>query len=516
MPDSNGVLGAFGRDHPWFRTDETSCRRFSRDRSIYRVVPAAVAEPRDEDDLLALIAFAKNEGVVLIPRGGGTNTGGSALGRGVVVHFAANGHWDALERLDDRRIRCGPAVRHDAAQRLMRSFGMYLPSDPSSGPISTIGGNVATKASGPHALKHGAVDRYVDSLTLVTAGGDRVRAHKESTVPSVCRQAMSRAEKAVRANRRVFESVTRKGRMKCASAYNFQAMLEADSAGAKLAQLVVGSAGTLGFVTEVVLRGEPVEPGRSSALLFFHSARAACDAIERILEAGPDAVEIMDPEALGVVVERHPELSLPAGSNAMLMVEFLGAGSHARSEQLVGDLSAGAWSLSAPPLIRDDDSQADALWSVRKQLFPTLRRLEKDLRAYSIVNDVGVPVVRIGALLSGAQAVFRDLGLRAPIYGHAGSGNLHLRPLFDRRDDALETKVRETAERIYRLVTDLGGTTTAEHGMGRLRAHFLELEWGEYLVTVMRELKTDFDPDGILNPDVLSPPGDLLDCAVFD
>lgn len=517
--NSERALTHFASDNEWFSVDETDIERSARDMSMYRIPPQAVAYPRDEADLIALLRLAGEAGVGLIPRGGGTNTGGSAIGRGIIVRFTENGYWDRISAGHGLEVMCGPAVRHDAVQRAFAEGGGMLPSDPSSGPISYIGGNVATRASGPHALKHGAIDRYVTDLTVVLADGSVVSSGGQ--IPETLVDSVEHVAQPFRRDDDALAIARRKATSKCASGYDLSAILEGLDVGEWFPRLMVGSAGTLGFITQVGLRGVVKDEGEASILLFFRNVRAACDAVPAVLEHDPEAIEIMDPESLSIVVENNPDLGLPEGSNAMLMVELRGSTALERAHGVGSALAHGSFDLTVDPLIRSSDNaqeqrQTEKLWTVRKRLFPTLKRFDRNLRAYSVVNDVGVPVDRLGELVTETATVFRDVGLRAPIYGHAGSGNLHLRPLFDRSSAQISDTVAEVARRVYGIVLDLGGTTTAEHGMGRLRSHYLESEWGTPLYSLMLKIKSAFDPAGILNPEVFHPGGDLLEYAVFD
>jgi len=184
----------------------------------------------------------------------------------------------------------------------------------------------------------------------------------------------------------------------------------------------------------------------------------------------------------------------------MLIVEYDGDGAADRAVAEGGTV-ARRFALCAGPETATDEASIRQIWRARKALLPVIRRLAGERGApYSIVNDVGVAPDRLADLLAGAEAIFDRHGIAAPVYGHAGSGNLHLRPLFRRGD--LRTAIA-IADETYRLVTGLGGTITAEHGMGRLRSPFLELEWGARIVGYMRELKSILDPADALNPGVI-------------
>ncbi len=475
--------------------------RCSTDMSIFRSTPAAVVRPSDESDIAATLAFARSEMVPVTARAGGSNTGGAALTSGIVLLFDGNEAWSRLKYDPDTgEVTAGPAVRHDELQALLRRNGRMLPSDPSSGPLSRIGGNIATKASGPHALKHGAIDRYLEALRVITGDGRTIATDRQPELPARIRDGVEKIRRQALEDDEVLELLRRRRDMKIASGYNLFALLEED-ADLRLARLFAGSVGTLGIVTEARLRTVAAEEGRTTVEVFFESAHAAVGAASRAVELGAAACEFLNRECIRTVRAAHPELAIPeAGS--LLLLEFTGEGHHDAAAELAHEL--GTHSSPAPRVSSDPDVQA-RLWEVRKRLLFIVKNPGPGREALSVVNDVGVPQERLPELVNFAEELFARHGLTAPIYGHAGSGNLHMRPVFDLRAPDVIKTVEEVAAEIYGEVTRLGGTVTAEHGMGPLRAPYLELEWPAGALSLMRDLKALFDPDGILNPGALFP-----------
>ena len=485
--------------------------RFSRDMSIYRIAPRAVIFPRNEEDIRLVVAFARAERVPVTARGGGTSTGGCAVGNGLLLVISQRGGLAALGEVhlqdEETRISAGAGVRHSDLQTALGMHGFFLPADPTSGAISCIGGNVATRASGPHALRHGAIDRYLRRVRFVTADGTIVDSSDLSTVPTRLSEAISTARETIGTSQATRERIERSTQIKCASGYNLSPLLQPGRLESDLTGLMAGQVGTLGIITGVELAGERQTDGSADVLLGFGSLEQACAAIPFLLETDPAAIEIMNGEALQVAREGALKRNRTAASEdqplqatadyaAVLLVEYSGGEAEGKVQSL---RNAGSGRFHGFHPARTEEERA-SIWAARKGLLPSLAKYGRHLKALSVVNDIGVPVEHLASFIGGAEACFRRHGLVAPVYGHAGNGNLHLRPLFDMQSGNLVSTIQAVADEIYRLAIRLGGTVSGEHGMGRLRAPYLEAEWGSDVCTVMKSLKSAFDPEDLLNP----------------
>ncbi|MFW6188973.1 MAG: FAD-binding oxidoreductase [Planctomycetota bacterium] len=478
--------------------------RCAVDQSIYRIPPLVVVHPRCRADIVETLAAAGAEGVPVTARGGGSGTAGAALGAGVVLAFRRGGPLGRISQL--RRggeapcISAGPAAVHDDVQAALRRHGLFLPADPSSGKISLIGGNVATKASGPHALKHGSIDRYLVDAEFVTAAGEIVDTADETTIPDRIRDGVLELKRDLLADEEAAALLRSREGMKIASGYNLFAFLRHERPGPLLTALLAGSVGTLGVLTRATLRAEARPEGRATTLVFFRSLEEAGRAARLIAAEQVAAVEMMNHRTVAMVRAHHPGLPVPEGEAHVLLVEYAGPGRHEQIDRVEGLLRGEGFRLTSPARTVETEEEQAEVWRIRKALFPIVRTHRRDRRALSVVNDVGVPVDRLAPFIQEVEAVFDEFDLEAPIYGHAGSGNLHLRPLFDPADPRLEDTIQRVADRIYDVVFRHGGTVTAEHGMGPLRAPYLPEEWGDRVIDYMRRMKDLLDPDGILNP----------------
>ena len=215
------------------------------------------------------------------------------------------------------------------------------------------------------------------------------------------------------------------------------------------------------------------------------------------------AIEIINYRSLLIVAERYPDVGAPAGEAHMLMVEYEGPERFDQMAAVERILRENGYALAEPPATVDGEAEQARLWKVRKALLPAVRSYRKGLIAPSLVNDVGVDERHLAAFIRDVEGIFDRHGLAAAIYGHAGSGNLHLRPLFEADDPNLAARMQRVADEVYEAVFRYEGTITGEHGMGRVRAPYLAREWGEHIIGYMRRVKDIFDPGGVLNPDVM-------------
>ncbi len=484
-------------------TGQDAVRKYSRDQSIYEIRPMAVVLPEHIEDVKKIVEFARGEGLPVTARGGGSGLAGSALGHGLVMALPQNEFWDSISGFSEThgaaRVSAGAGVNHSDLQMFLKERGYFLPADVTSAKISRVGGNIATKASGPHALKYGSIDRFVESLEFITAEGELVDTADELTIPGRIAMRLADLERRIRGDAVAWKFLESRKGLKTASGYNLFAFVKELSAGERIAQLLVGSVGTLGLITRASLRAEVHEPERAAILLYFDDLEQAGRAVWFLRELDIAAIELISRETLRIIRERTllPHV-LSIDANVLLM-ELAGTDLRSRIEQITMHIGRSDLKMSMPPAAIAE-SEIENLWDVRKRILWLIEHPKRGLRALAVVNDVAVPLPRLAEFIGDAQKVFAAHRMTALIYGHAGNGNLHLRPLFDTTLPDLAGRVRRLADDVYEVVFRYNGTVTAEHGMGRLRAPYLKREWGDVLYTYMREVKTIFDPQDIFNP----------------
>jgi glycolate dehydrogenase FAD-linked subunit len=430
-------------DRETYRNDETPFLRGG--------LPGAVALPTETAQVAELVRICAEHHVPVVPRGAGTGLSGGAVGidGGLTIAFTA---MDKVLEIDDANLVAvvQPGIINARFKAAVAEHGLFYPPDPASYEMCSIGGNLGTNAGGLCCVKYGQTRDWVLGLEVVMADGRVVRLGGKNVK---------------------------------------------DVAGYALTQLIVGSQGTLAIITEATLRLRPTPPPRSTMLAFFATLEAAGDAVAGIGPAGltPVTIELMDQFTIAAVNDAYG-LGLPTDAAAMLMIESDLPGAGASAE--IDAAEAVCRAAGATELVRAADAQeADWLRQARRGAYQALERI-----GVVRMEDVGVPRGRVPDLLRAIEASASRLGVRCGTFGHAGDGNLHPNLVFDRDDETAEATTEAFKNEIYRAAIALGGTVTAEHGIGLARREYLELQRGPEAVAIMRAIKNALDPDGILNP----------------
>jgi FAD/FMN-containing dehydrogenase len=477
-----------------FRADDVARALYSEGAGIFRVLPRAVAVPRDLDDLLALVRWAGETATPLVPRGAGSGMAGGNVGPGVVVDLTRGFAQPPAVDPATHTARAGAAVTYQALNEAAKVHGLFLPPDPASGKFCTLGGMVSTNASGPHSLKYGAMRGWVTGLQFVTADGETGSAEAGGEEPPTHVRTMAEE----RFYRDVAPAITRDALAlaasvphtpKNSSGYDLPGWARSGD----LTQLLVGSEGTLVVVTAVEVALAPLPPRTSTVLVALRSLEDVGAAVLGLLPLEPSAVELMDRTYLDFV-QASAHRTLPAGTEAVLLAEFEGDGAGA------ADAMKG---LASAVERADDPAEVAELWELRHLASPILTRMPDDTRSLQLVEDGCVPVQRLGAYIAALRDIAGRYGFRIVIFGHAGDGHLHANVIADVRAPDLVQRLAACLDDVTAAQIALGGTPSGEHGDGRLRAPYLARTFGEPYAALCRKVKDAWDPAGILNPGVL-------------
>ena len=426
------------------------------DNSWRQQLPAAVACPRDIAQVQAVMAACHAHRVPVVPRGAGTGTTGAAVPVPGSLALSLAG-MDRIVSLApaDRCAVVEPGVLNGALQQALAPHGLFWAPDPSSFESCSIGGNLATNAGGPRAVKYGTTRDNVLGLKAVTASGELL----------VCGGPWTK-----------------------------------DATGYDLTHLLVGSEGTLAVIVEATLKLTPRPAALAGLRVFYDSAEAAAAAVARLMAQPvvPSMCEFLDARSLELL--RGNGVAVPE-AGAMLLLDVDG------SDQALPDLlQALAAACEGPGLldmdVATDGSARDRLWAARRALSPAL----KTIAPGKINEDVVVPVSQIPALVAGVQALSAHYHLPIVTFGHAGNGNLHVNILYHPQDPDQNTRAHAALPEVFALVLALGGTLSGEHGIGLAKRDFMASAFNPATLAMMRSIKAAFDPAGILNPGKVLPP----------
>lgn len=437
------------------RPEERSC--YSYDASGRTFMPDAVALPEATEQVAALLGLADEYRFPVIPRGAGSGTTGGALPvhGGLVIGFSRMKR--ILEIDPDNMIAVvEPGVVTGELQAAVKKHGLMYPPDPASLKFCSIGGNAAECAGGPSAVKYGVTRDYIIGLEVVLPGGEVMRTGV-------------RTEKGV--------------------------------VGYDLTRLFIGSEGTLGIFTKLILRLLPLAQAKATFLLCFSSLARATGLVAKVLSAGlmPCTLEYMDATALQVVCDRLT-VPLPEKTAALLLVEFDGRADEVERQ---GERFADFVGRQENCVLRraKNEQESDELWLARRSIAPACL----SLRPHKIAEDVVVPRSRIPDLVQLTEQLAQELNLIILTFGHAGDGNIHVNIMVDRQDEQEYAHGLKAKERLFKRVLALGGTLSGEHGVGMTKSPFLSQELDRTALSVMRKLKAVFDPHNILNPGKIFP-----------
>jgi len=351
----------------------------------------------------------------------------------------------------NRLISTEPGVTNQAIQEAAGAYNFFWAPDPTSSAVCTVGGNLAYNSAGPRAVKYGTTRDNVLELTLVTGKGDTLYTGVKTSKGVV---------------------------------------------GYDLTRLLIGSEGTLGIITQATLKLIPVSDDKRTIQITYDSIHNAAQAVSDIMAQPiiPCALEFIDKHAIDMIRD-YSSAHLPSNAGAMLMVELDGNKS-ALDEGLCAIISAAKNKGCLAINHAQSDQEIKALWETRKALSPALRKIAPK----KINEDVVVPVSRIPELIEGLEQLSQKYGIPIVNFGHAGNGNIHVNLLTDPDDKKLQIKALDCLEEVFRLVLELDGTLSGEHGIGLVKKNYIAKELDTVSLAYMRAIKEQFDPDNILNP----------------
>lgn len=486
---------------------------FASDAGFYYLVPQAIVQPVNEEEIVSLFRFSAEENVPLVFRAGGTSLSGQSVTDGILVDLAQ--HWRGVTVEEEgRAVRVQPGITGAMVNAHLRRYRAKIGPDPSSISAAMMGGILSNNSSGMccgvklnsyHTLKH---IRFIlpDGKTFSTEKpSDYIRF--ETECPTLF-STLAGIRERILADRQLHDRIRQKYEMKTTVGYSLNAFVDFEHPLDIMAHLLVGAEGTLAFIAEAVLRTVPDYPHKSTALLYFPDIYAACQAIVPLTQAGAMMVELADRAALRSV-EHMPGMpaalqTLPDGA-AALLIEFQEHSPEALENRVEAFLrSANQLSLLEPPVFTRDPVLQDLYWKMRKGMFPAVGAVRKSGTTV-VLEDIAFPVARLGDAIIDLQTLFARYHYdNAIIFGHAKDGNIHfvVTQSFNTEEE-IQRYDRFMREVVTLVVDKYDGTLKAEHGTGRNMAPFVETEWGGEAYEILRVIKDAVDPRRLLNPGVI-------------
>ena len=438
-------------------TDAENIDKYGRDETenlFY--APEVIAKPSNAQEISELLKICNQHLIPVTPRGAGTGLTGGALPqmRGLVISME---RLNTIIEIDERNLQVTtePGVITEVLQQAVKEKGLFYPPDPASKGSCFIGGNISENSGGPKAVKYGVVKDYVLNLEVVLPTGEIIW--------------------------------TGSNVLKNATGYN-------------ITQLIVGSEGTLGIVTKIVLRLIPHPKYDLLLLAPFNSLEKASEAVSAIFRAGitPSAMELMEIESIKLASKMCESKAIPITDNlaAHLIIEVDGN----NLEVLMNEMEAISDVLSnfevGELYFADDTQQKNELWKIRR------KANEASVAAgYTIEEDTVVPRAELPKLIKGVKGLGEQYGFKIVCFGHAGDGNLHIRINHPLHKKSYQNKeIQFILNEIFELVKTLGGTISGEHGIGLIQKTFMPILFDDITMGLMRGIKKTFDPNNILNP----------------
>jgi len=494
-------------------TDPLRLLAWGTDASFYRLVPRIIVVVETEAEVVALLALAARHGTPVTFRAAGTSLAGQAVTDSVLVLLGDG--WRGCRIEDDgRTIVLQPGVIGGVANRRLAPLGRKIGPDPASIDAAMIGGIAANNASGMCCGTAQNSYRTLAGIRLVLADGSVLDTRDPASRASFVERrgdlvhALGALAHGTRANEALAARIRHKFRMKNTTGYSLNALVDFEDPLDILAHLMIGSEGTLGFISEIAYRTVPDYADKASALILFDDLETACRAVSALKPAPVNAVELADRAALRSV-ETKPGLpetirALPP-DGAALLVETRAPDPSTLAAQVAAIATILAPIRTAQPLrFSTDPAECAQFWNVRKGMFPSVGAM-RAAGTTVIIEDVAFPVPRLAEATLDLQRLLVAHGYRgAIIFGHALEGNLHFVFTQDFNTPAEVERYRRFMDELCRMVVlKYDGSLKGEHGTGRNIAPFVELEWGKDAYALMRTIKRLLDPAGLLNPGVL-------------
>lgn len=508
--------------------DTASLTAASHDASLFSVTPQAVAYPKNTEDIQALVQFANqhtNEKVSLTVRSGGTDMSGGPLNESIIVDVR---HLNRVKEVTGHHATVEPGTFYRDFEKQTLAKNLLLPPYPASREICTVGGMVANNAGGEKTLTYGKTEQYVDQLKVVLSDGQAYTFRKLSLPELQAKMALPTFEGDIYRqlvnlidNHEEIINAARPQVSKNSTGYNLWNVYSHEAKQFDVTQLLTGSQGTLGIITEITFRLITPQPHSQMLVLFLPDTSDLARIIATVLRYHPESFESYDDHTLKLAMQFFPQMARQMGANIfslawqflpeaavmatsglprlMLLAEFTGHD----GEEIVRRAKACQAALKQFPIktrLTRSEAETKKYWSIRRESFNLLRHNIKDKHTAPFIDDLVVRPAVLPEFLPRLTEIMSQYDLTYTIAGHAGDANFHIIPLMDLSKPEQRALIPELAKKVYDLVFEYKGSMSGEHNDGLIRSHFLPQMYGPEVYHLFEEVKKIFDPNNIFNP----------------
>ncbi len=514
-----GLAARLGREiegDVWF--DAASRGRYATDASIYQVEPLGVVRPKTLRDVEATLKLAAEEGVPVLPRGAGTSQCGQTVGEAIVLDTSR--YLNAIKAVD---VKAGtatvePGVVLAQLNAALAKEKLFFPVDPSTASRCTLGGMAANNSSGARSIRYGIMADNVSAIDAILADGSQRRfgwlegGQDDDLAAFLQGLAAREADEISRRVPKVLRHV---------AGYNLHRIPPAGANGFNMADILVGSEGTLAFFGAIELKLQPLPARKAIGICQFATFRAAMEATRHLVTLKPDAVELVD----RTIIERArampafadvARIMSPFEPQALLIVEFSGE-TDAELAPRLAELNELMGTIGHPNAVVPvtDPAIQRRVWGVREAGLNIVMAMKGDAKPVSVIEDCAIPLEHLPDFTERVTRLFDQHGAVGTWYAHASVGLLHVRPILNMKTAEGATKLRAIAEAAFDIVAEYGGSHSGEHGDGFVRSEFIAKMQGPRLAAAFAEIKQRFDPTGLFNPGKIVNPPKLDDRDLF-
>ena len=475
---------------------------YSTDASNFQIVPIGVVIPRNREDVVKTVETAREFGVSVLPRGGGTGLAGQSLGYGIILDFSKYLNKVIEVDRENKKAKVEPGIYLEQLNKHLKPDNLCFGPDPSTARVATVGGVIANNGTGAHSILYGMSGDHVLSSEVILNDGSPCRLSPDPDESSA--RVRKLGDQLAELRKKNLDLIKEKfpKHFRKASGYSLNYFLDEKFNPAKL---IASSEGTLGISTDFELN--LVENPRSKGLLIlqFNNLLRAIETVPTILKSSPSAVELIDGMLIDLTRENRGYshlLSFVKGNpEALLLVEFFGNDPddvRKKLRDMDKYVEQKGWQCERD--IAMDPEDQNKVWSLRKAGLGILMSNKSDFKPVPCIEDVSVPVDNLPKYVEDIQNILKKFGLKGGFYGHASAGCLHIRPLLNLKTKEGISRMKELESAALELALKYGGVMSGEHGDGIQRSYLNERLFGKELYDVMKDLKYIFDPDNIFNP----------------